>query len=179
MLGYLASRIAPGTIRHSSVLSQIAHQYPTAILWYGFCSGFAEGEANSHKRCIELPSSARRVIRELLRQETVWGAPFCDIGYLELLALMRTGGNPLEGLIKTTQGSIIVELMPSVCTLVNVSSKRLAESQFRESREQEIIAKMGEQIEHLCATYKNLLDAETSGSKAEQLSFFPSRRKRK
>jgi len=119
------------------------------------------------------------VIRELLRLEPVLGAPFCDIGYLELLALMRTGGNPLQDLIKTTQGSVIVELLPGVCTSVNVSSKPPAESQVRESREREIIAKMGEQIERLCETYKNLLTAEAPGRKGEQRALFPSRRKKK
>ena len=183
MLGYLASRIAPGTIRHSSVLGQITHRYPTSMLWYGFCSGFAEGEANipnaGRRRGVDLPPSARRVIRELLRPEPVLGAPVCDIGYLELLALSQTGGNPLEGLIKTTQGSVIVELLPGVCTSVNVSSKPPAESQGRKLREREIITTMGEQIERLCETYKSLLSAEALGSKAEQRSLFPSRRKKK
>ena len=76
MLGYLASRIAPGTIRHSSVLAQITHRYPTAMLWYGFWSGFAEGEANipnaSPRRGVDLPSSARRVIRELFGRSRFW-----------------------------------------------------------------------------------------------------------
>ena len=53
MLGYLASRIAPGTIRHSSVLGQVAHRYPTAVIWYGFCAGFAEGDA-------DMPNGSRR-----------------------------------------------------------------------------------------------------------------------
>lgn len=183
MLGYLASRIAPGTIRHSSVLGKIIYRYPTAMLWYGSCSGFAEGEANipnaSRRHGVDLPSSARRVIRELLRPEPVLGAPVCDIGYLELLALSRTGGNPLEGLIRTNQGSVIVELLPGVCTSVNVSSKSPAEPQMRELREREIIATMGEQIERLRDTYKNLLAAEAPGSKTEQSSLFPSRRKKK
>jgi hypothetical protein len=183
MLGYLASRIAPGTIRHSSVLSQVTHRYPTAMLWYGFCAGFAESEANmpnsSRRRGVDLPSSARRVVRELLRPEPVLGAPVCDIGYLELIALSRTGGDPLEGLIKTSQGSVIVELLPGVCTSVNVSSKPPVESQVRKLREREIIATMGKQIEHLREAYKDLLAAEAPSRDAEQPSLFPSRRKKK
>ncbi|MBW1795350.1 MAG: hypothetical protein JRJ38_13130 [Deltaproteobacteria bacterium] len=183
MLGYLASRIAPGTIRHSSVLGQVTHRYPTAVLWYGFCAGFAEGDANmpnaSGRRGVDFPSSARRMIRELLRPELVLGAPICDIGYLELIALSRTGGDPLEGFIKTTQGSIIVELLPGVCTSVSVSSKPPAESQVRELRGREIIERMGKQIERLCETYKDFLAAKAPGSEAEQRSLFPTRRKKK
>ncbi len=183
MLGYLASRIAPGTIRHSSVLGKVAHRYPTAVLWYGFCAGFAEGDFKmpnaSGRLGVDFPSSARRVIRELLRQEPVLGAPVCDIGYLELMALSRTGGDPLEGLIKTTQGSLMVELLPGVCTSVNVSSKPPAESQAQESRDREIIAKMGELIERLREAHKDLLGAEAPDRKAEQGSLFPPRRKRK
>ncbi|MFH1739239.1 MAG: hypothetical protein ABIH23_09545 [bacterium] len=182
MLGYLASRIAPGTIRHSSILGQVTHRYPTSVVWYGFCAGFAEGEANmpNVSRCgVDLPSSARRVIRELLRPEPFLGVPVCDIGYLELLALSRTGGNPLEGLIKTTQGSVIVELLPGVCTSVNVSSKPPAESQVRELREREIIATMGKQIERLREAYKDLLASGAPSREAEQPSLFPPRRKKK
>lgn len=183
MLGYLASRIAPGTIKHSSVLGQVTDRYPTAVLWYGFCAGFAESEANmlnaSVRRGVDFPSSARRVVRELLRPEPVLGAPVCDIGHLELIALSRTGADPLEGLIKTTQGSAIVELLPGICTSVNVSSKPPTESQVRELREQEIIATMGEQIERLRKTYKDLLAAEAPVSEAEQRSLFTSRRKKK
>jgi len=182
-LGYLASRIAPGTMRHSSVLGQITHRYPTAMLWYGFCSGFGEGEAYmphaSRTSGVDFPSSARRVIRDLLRPEPVLSAPVCDIGYLELLALFRTGGNPFDGLVKTTQASVIVELLPGVCTSANVSSKPPDDLQVGELRQREIIAAMGRQIERLRETYRDLLAAQAPGSNPEQHPLFPSRRKKK
>ena len=132
MLGYLASRIAPGTIKHASVLSPVSNRYPTAILWYGFCAGFADGDFSlpniGERRSVDFPLSARRVIRELFRVEPTWGVPVCDIGYLELMALSRTGGDPFDGLIRTTQGSVIVELLPGVCTSINVFSKPPYES---------------------------------------------------
>lgn len=181
MLGYLASRIAPGTIRHSSVLEHIAHRYPTAMLWYGFCSGFAEGDNisdNSGRRVIDLPSSARRVIRELLRAEPVLGVPVCDIGYSELIALSRTGGDPLEGLIRTTQGAVIVELLPGVCTSMGVFSNKPTDSQTLELREREIIEKMGEYIDRLHDTYKSLHASRPVGSSAKQRTLFSHRRKK-
>jgi len=183
LIGYLASRIAPGTIRHSSVLNQISHRYPSAMLWYGFCSGFAEREVNilelNQRRGVDLPLSARRVIRELFRAEPILGAPICDIGYSELLALSRTGGDPLESIIKTTPGSAIVELLPGVFTSVNVSSKPPIESIAREFREREILTTMGEQIERLRASYKALFMSQLPAKEAEQRTLFPSRRKEK
>ncbi len=183
MLGYLASRIAPGTIKHSSILDPITHSYPSAMLWYGFCAGFTGGDTKmpdgNGKRCVDFPSSARRVVRELLRPEPHLGSPTCDIGYLELIALSQTGRDPLEGLIKTTPGSIIVELLPGVCTSVNVSSKLPAKSQVRELREREIIAKLGLQIEHLCETYKDFLSDKAPVREAKQYSLFSSQQKKK
>jgi hypothetical protein len=72
-----------------------------------------------------------------------------------------------------------VELLPGVCTSVNVSTKQLPEPQVRESREREIIATLGDQIERLRETYMDLLAAEAPGSEHEQHSMFPSRRKKK
>jgi hypothetical protein len=183
MLGYFASRIAPGTIRHSKVLDQITLRYPTAMLWYGFCSGFGESRAEmtdvSPKAGPDLPLSARRVIRELLRPETILGTPVCDIGYLELLALSRTGGSPLESLVRATQGSIAVELLPGVCTSLNVSLRPSDDLQAEESRKREAMAKIGQQIERLRELYRDLLSAQTAGRKPEQPPLFPSRRKKK
>ncbi len=183
MLGYLASRIAPGTIRHSSVLARVADRYPTAVLWYGFCAGFAESDAEmpntGRTRVVDLPSSTRRVVRELIRPEQVLSAPICDIGYLELMALSRTGGDPLESLIKTTQGSVIVELLPGVCTSVSGSSRAPAELQGRELRERRIVAAMGEHIERLREMYRDLLVVEVPGSEGDRRSFSPPRHKKK
>jgi hypothetical protein len=182
MLGYLASRIAPGTIRHSNVLGQLTHKYPTALLWYGFCAGFPEGGSSlsngSQWRGVDLPLGARRIMRELLRPVSIFYAPICDIGYQELIALSRTGGEPLESLIKTIQGSITVELLPGVCTSINVHPKLASDSKVREPREQEIIVMLGEQIELLNKTYKKLIEDSTS-RKPEQKSLFTSRRKKK
>jgi hypothetical protein len=184
MLGYLASRIAPGTIKHASVLSPVSNRYPTAILWYGFCAGFADGDFSlpniSERRSVDFPLSARRVIRELFRVEPAWGFPVCDIGYLELMALSRTGGDPFDGLIRTTQGSVIVELLPGVCTSVNVFSKPPLNPQDRESRDREIIFTMGKQIECLRETYKNLINSDSmKRDDVEQTSLFSKRNKKK
>jgi len=183
MLGYLASRIAPGTIRHSGVLGPIANRYPTSMLWYGFCSAFGEAESNirhaTRKSGVDFPLSARRVFRELLRPEPVLSVPGCDIGCLELLALSRTAGNPLESVVRMNQGSVTVELLPCVCTSVNVSSKPTDDSQVRELLQRDVMVTLGQQIERLRETYKRLLTVATPSIEVEQYSMFPSGRKKK
>ena len=130
MLGYLASRIAPGTMQHSAILGPITHRYATALLWYGFFAGLGRLEINVRStigrktvdsRISPQPLDGSRV--DLLRPEPILSAPNCDIAFLELLALSRTGGDPLAGLTRTTQGTATIELAPAVCTVVNVSSK--------------------------------------------------------
>jgi hypothetical protein len=184
LLGYLASRIAPGTIRHSSVLMPIAQRYPTALLWYGFCAGLGSGrvefvmpkeDQGAGRAGLDLPSSARRVVRDLLQPEVLTGPPSRDISFLELRALSRTGGDPLEGIISTTQGTVTVELIPGVWTAVNVSSRAAMSENVRSARERETMARLGETIERLNSLYREL---PIGGIDAEQESLFPTKRRK-
>jgi hypothetical protein len=183
MLGYLASRIAPGTIQHSSVLRPLSQRYATALLWYGFCAGFAGPETNTSRIIVggrrsplDLPASARRVARDLTRPESILGTPTCDIAFLELLALSKTGGDLLSDLIRTTQGTATVELAPGVSTVVNVSSKSGPEDSLRPAKEKDIIATMGEYIERLTGAYNELVKSDVGD--AGQRTLFPQKRKK-
>jgi hypothetical protein len=182
MLGYLASRIAPGTIRHTSVLNQIGNRFPAATLWYGFCAGFGEAELSSpnlRPGRVDFPASARRVTREILREEPVLGPPFCDIGFVELSALARTGGEPLDGLITTTQSAALIELYPRICTAVNISSKSQGEGPDWTPRERNILVSMGRQLDRLREIYDDLMADEGLEEKGNQPSLFQSRRRKK
>jgi hypothetical protein len=180
MLGYLASRIAPGTMQHSGVLAPIAHRYKTALLWYGFCAGFggtdlsARNLLSSQRSTPDLPVSERRVARDLLRPESLLAYPTCDLAFEELLVLSRTGGDPLSGLIRTSQGSAIVDLVPGVSTVVNVSSKG-PEAPMRTERERDLIVAMGEHINRLRDLYRDLAGTDTLDG---QRSLLPPKRKK-
>src|SRR5439155_607828 len=130
-------------------------------------------------RALDLPGSARRVLRDILATEPRLGPPTCDIGFPELVALSRTGGDPLEGLITTTQGASIVELRPFVWTAVNTSSKPLVETQRLPERERAIVATMGKQIDRLREIYEDLLGDSDMADTGAQASLFPQRRKKK
>jgi hypothetical protein len=111
--------------------------------------------------------------------ESVLDSPVCDIGFLELVALSRTGGDPFEGLITMTQAAATVELAPFVWTVVNVSSKTLAEAPVRTARDQNFIANLGTQIKRLHQTYEDLIRDEGPGIESEQLSLLSPRRRKK
>ncbi len=182
MLGYLASRIAPGTIQHSGVLGPVMHRYSTALLWYGFCAGLGESDAVSgnvvarRRPNLDLPATARRITRDLLRPEPILGPPNCDIGFLELLALSKTGGDPLAGLIRTTQGTATIELAPAVWTVVNVPSKLGSEGSMRTARDRDILAAMGEYIDRLREAYSDLVGNDSW--EGGQRPLFPPKRKK-
>lgn len=182
-LGYLASRIAPGTLRHAGVLGPAVGQYPAALLWYGFCAGLGGAEtdhaATPSKQGIDMPPSARRALRDLLRADPILATPVCDIGYLELVALARTGGDVLGGMITTTPGSATIELIPGVLTTANVSSRSLAEIQGGKGRDRAGLVTLGRQIARLVETYKDVVGDESVTEVEQQQLLFPSRRRKK
>ena len=80
----------------------------------------------------------------------------------------------MSGLIRTSQGSSIVELVPGVSTVVNVSSKG-PEAPTRTARERDLIAKWGEHINRLRGLYRDLAGTDTVDV---QRSLLPSKRKK-
>jgi hypothetical protein len=128
-LGYFASRIAHGTIQHSSVLEPVISRFPESMLWYGFCAGLGKSESRersangSTRQALDMPSIAKWIARDLLRYDSLTNAPNCDIAFNELLALSRTRDDPLQGLTRSTHGTAIVELFPAVWTTINIPLK--------------------------------------------------------
>jgi hypothetical protein len=182
LLGYLVSRIAPGTIQHSAVLEPLVQRYPTAPLWYGFCAGVGGPEVDSRnsvtttRPVLELPTIAKWIARDLLRTDTIRNTPTCDIAFLELLALSRSGDDPLPGLTRTAQGTATIELAPAVWTVVNVSTKTATVESPRTPKDKDLLLSMGDSIERLRRAYADLVDSETSDP--NQRSLFQSKKRR-
>jgi hypothetical protein len=184
MLGYLTSRIAPGTIQHSNLITAAAKDLPTAFMWYGFCAGFGGSDNGVHALdrrggVPELPASARRIVRDMLRPEVALGSPNCDISLLELMALSRTGSDPLSTVVRSTQGTAAVEIFPHVLTTVNVSSKSMSDADARPTLDRHALASIGEYIERLRLAYDHLVANERYDREDGQGEMFgPKRRKR-
>jgi hypothetical protein len=181
-LGFLASQIAPGTIQHSAVLDSVARRYTTAMLWYGFFGGLGESKANSTnvadatRPILDLPVSAKWVARNLLRPETILMTPNCDVAFFELVALSRSGDDPLFSLMRTAQGTATIELMPGIWTVVNVSPRLGTGEALSSAREKEILAAMGEYLDRLRGAYNDLVGSDIG--EPRQRSLFQQKRKR-
>lgn len=187
-LGFLASRIAPGTLQHASLLTPLVRRYASSHLWYGFFAGLSgeslsEGEAQ--RSIVDLPASARRAVRDLLRPESIFNAPTCDIGVQELAALAKTSKEPLGGVIASSSGQVSVELLPLVATSISVAGRDRADrmrpnnTEERESllRERELLQRMGESLEYAREAYRRLIAGGSSDEAPAQQSLFTKRKR--
>jgi hypothetical protein len=111
--GLLASQIGPGTLDYLPLILPSLDQFPTALLWYGLCSGLQRksslyGFSNG---------LGRRVLREVLRNENIFDSPLADIALAELEVLATNDSVPDE--FRTgALSSLGIELLPSVITSV-------------------------------------------------------------
>lgn len=111
LCGLLASQIGPGTLDYLSLITPSLDQFPTALLWYGLCSGL------QRRSSLYGFSSGlgRRVLREILRKETLFDSPRADIALAELEVL--TFNDTASAEFRTgAQGGITIEILPLVVT---------------------------------------------------------------
>ena len=111
IVGYLASRIFPGTIKHAGLLLEHLESFPNAVLWLGLF-------ASLHgRRELNMSSLGRRIWRALSAEKTIISRPRCDIALRELLVLVEGGVFGVQ--YKTeTPGRLVVELQPCIETVV-------------------------------------------------------------
>ena len=118
LLGYLASRIAPGTLEHLSLLRPLENRLPGVMLWYGLCAGLSGGNELVQR----LGSVGNRIVRELRRRESVFDAPRSDVSIAELTVLKRSSDqNAVSSL--ATDGHLVVELFPHVNATVRIGKR--------------------------------------------------------
>lgn len=112
-LGYMASRIQPGTLEHFHVLNPAAGRLRESFLWYGACAGASpEASVNAFGNGLGL-----LVKRELSRRVAWLDRPMCDIGLPELLAL--SAPEVAKPVFRTlVPGLLRVEVFPLVHSVV-------------------------------------------------------------
>lgn len=109
VMGFAASRIAPGTIDHVQLLGPHCRAFPTALLWYGLLAGL-------HPRSTVRDYAGglgRRLLRELLRREDILDRPKCDIAINELEVVMSNESQDGDFRLGT-QTQLEVEISPCV-----------------------------------------------------------------
>jgi hypothetical protein len=119
LCGFLASQIGPGTLDYISLLAPHLDRFPTTLLWYGLCSGL------QHRSSLYGFSSGlgRRILREVLRKETLFDAPQSDIALSELEALTSNDTMAME--FRTwAQGVMAIEIAPLIASAVRWPPKQ-------------------------------------------------------
>jgi hypothetical protein len=116
-LGYLASRINPGTLTHATLLVPALQHHPSAMLWYGICAGLVPESG----LLSELGGIGRRVLRDLMFTDEFVSRSRWDISAAELEILV--GGERSDDFPVTSPTQLSVELEPGVWTVVNWSSR--------------------------------------------------------
>lgn len=119
LAGCIVSQIGPGTMDHIRLLQEHVQRFPNALLWYGLCAGL-------DRRAI-LKNFAgglgRRILREVLREESFLDQPRCDIAFSELEILAENEGGGLD-IRSGHSGQLEVEIAPCVSTLVRWPGSR-------------------------------------------------------
>lgn len=113
--GFLTSQVAPGTLDHLKMLQPFGASFPLSFMWYGVFAGLSE--KTSILNFAE--ASARRVMRELTRVESLLDTPKCDIAVGELQVLSRDVSEP--DFRSISSGHLEVEILPCI-----ISSMRAA-----------------------------------------------------
>lgn len=119
LCGFLASQIGPGTLDYLMLLIPYLDQFPSSLLWYGLCSGL------QRRASLYGFSSGvgRRVLREIIRADSVFSSPQADIAIAEL-EVMSAGGNQAMDFRTGAQGILTVEILPMILTTVRWPAKQ-------------------------------------------------------
>ncbi len=121
VLGYLASRIAPGSLAHAKLILSLPDRYPSSILWYGVCAGLAP----ETMILTELGGLGRRILRDLQSADDFLSRPRADLAWMELNILLG-GDKVLDQFVTASPFQLKIELAPGVWTVVNWSSRTRA-----------------------------------------------------
>ena len=111
-LGLLASRIAPGTLEHGGLLNPHADKIKGLMLWYGLFSGITR----SARMVDHYGSLGRRILRDMLVDETVFSSPSCDIGVDEL-EVISASESSLQDVHRAKAEQLVIEVHPCINTI--------------------------------------------------------------
>jgi hypothetical protein len=113
LVGYLASLVSGGSLEHSHLVFPLRDRLPTAMLWYGICSGLQP----NNRVLTDYSYLGLRLVRAMNRREILPSPPACDIALNELEVLFR--GDPRgRGFRQANTSFLRIEVAPTVTTVV-------------------------------------------------------------
>jgi hypothetical protein len=116
-LGYLASRVNPGTLVHAPLLVPALERYPAAMLWYGVCAGISDPNAI----LAAFGGLGRRVLRELYAPHELLSRTRCDLAWDELDMFLRERPHDPPEFTTASANQLSIELDPGIWTTVGWS----------------------------------------------------------
>lgn len=134
IVGYLASRIAPGSLDHIDLLP---NHLPQACLWYGLFAGLANSTSVQNFG----QGLGLRIVRALVRRDTVFDKPSCDISLRELATLSESHRNDI-GVRTTYPGYIEIELAPGVNSVLKTRTSSVISKSTGEDNSGQVQADM-------------------------------------
>lgn len=181
---YIADLIGPGSLSHIDLISDYATRIPATILLYGLCAGLQKkNEVLSSYNAL-----GRRLIRDLLRHESLLAPPICDIALSELQVLLEGNAKQME-FSTFSSNRAIIELQPCVSTyfaLQRAAAKQegtqqaalfqeFVESGFRERLNREL----GDYLKKASDIYRQLNESKSRlPSRADKADSKQKRKKR-
>jgi hypothetical protein len=125
VLGYLASRLAPGSLEYFRLLRQLEVHLPGLLVWYGICAALQNEDFVGNAG-----SLGRRLYRDLIALPSFPEAPRADISVWDLEVFGRSEANPLSFL---GGAPFRVELVPDVVCVASGRGAPASQGQLPES----------------------------------------------
>gem|GEM_PF-1691657 len=117
ILGYMASRVQPGSLDHFPLVFPAVASLRESLLWYGACAGLSpETSVDNYGNGL-----GWLMRRELGRPAHWLDRPSCDIALSEMSVLLRNGTGPKPSVRTLASGALNVELFPLISTSVKWS----------------------------------------------------------
>ena len=114
LLGFIASRISPGTLQHISVLFPFADQNRECLLWFGVFAGLS-----NNSDITTLSNGLGWILRrEIERTIQLFDRPTCDISLEELAIYAHSNRGKRGGIRCTSHGILKIEIYPLITTNV-------------------------------------------------------------
>jgi hypothetical protein len=112
VLGYLASRVAGGSMSYLELLDPIEVSMPGALMWFGLFSSIrSDADVMVAGECL-----GRRVSRDLSRTKSIFSPPSADVSFDELQNILPDSKSELK-LRTEHQSAVSVELFPTVTSV--------------------------------------------------------------
>ncbi len=163
LCAFLASQIAPGSMKYVELLRPLVKCFPSVIVWYGLCAGlYSKTMVYDYDYGL-----GRRILRDLLCWDPIYGKPMGDIGLDELQVFSRAERSEMR-IRPMSHMHLTVEIAPGVMTAVAwppiSKSEQLAKIEKKEEASQDPLEQLGQLLYQATSMYHDAIKARKNHS---------------